>query len=1120
MGGVRVNGAGITIVGASAGSGKTYRLTQEVTSALAAGAHNRVDVAGLVAVTFTKKAHAELEARVRHKLVEEEAYEEALRLPLAYLGTVHAAALRLLQEFAIDAGLSPNVDVVAGNETKLLRQAFERTLDEAARARLDDLAARLELRIDHRTRRTDWVTPVADIMDLARSNRIPPDELPAMAERSADRLLSISAPAIEDGAGLDAALARELDAAAVALGRANDGRKNTAEALLLVEAARRQLADKELRWSDWAKLATIAPSKACEPCVLDLRLAAARYEEHPRLHDDIRATTRAIFDAARAGLVAYQEWKKERRVVDYIDMLDGALDLVEHPRVRAELSRRLQLVVVDEFQDTSPIQLALFVRLHSLAGRSIWVGDRKQCIFEYAGADPALMDAVADWVSREGGTRDRLGDNHRSRPELVHACSELFAGALARHGFSREEVIVKARRPAHEDLAQLPPLGLWTLDVENKTDDAEAVAEGVRRTLAAPKETPVLDRATKAVRPVRAGDIAILVATNEWAARVATALHARGVRAAIARAGLFETPEGTLTDASLRWLLDGSDGLSAAVIDALSGWEGSGPDAWLTGRLHGVSRKSAQATAAGEVDGDDEPEEPRGWRAALGALRGKLSILSPVEVVDATLSTLDVAHLCARWPDPAQRIANLDALRAAATSYEDRCAQEREAATVAGMLRYFDNLRSPTLQRDEMLPSDDQHVPADDGAVVVCTYHKSKGLEWPVVVLANLDRGERRNAFEVTPESLGSGFDPERPLANRGIRYWPWPLGATKKARLAVAAEQSAEGRLVSLREDKERARLLYVGFTRARDHLVLAVRAGGKSKMAWLDTLCDAEGAPLVELPASADDGAVAETRIRNAEGDALRIPTRVLRLDAVRRERTDVAPTPVWFARPDVAAESSPRPAYRIAPSDGASDWSEIASLVSSARIGAIERLSSAIAVGAGTYDYDVLGNAVHGFLAADVEELTAVARLACAGGLIDGAGLTGIMRAESLVIAGDALRAWVDRRWPHAVWRREIAIDGLVASAHGERRASGIIDLLLETSEGYVLIDHKTFPGLAESAWRAKCTSFIPQLVAYATLLNAVGEKRVQSCWVHLPVGGGMVEIALARGSAGAT
>jgi ATP-dependent exoDNAse (exonuclease V) beta subunit len=128
MGGAHVSAAGITIVGASAGSGKTYRLTEEVTSAVSAHAARRIDVTGLFAVTFTRKAHAELEARIRHKLVEEEAYDEAQRLPFAYVGTVHAASLRLLQEFAIDAGLSPNVDVVAGNETKLLRKSFERSL--------------------------------------------------------------------------------------------------------------------------------------------------------------------------------------------------------------------------------------------------------------------------------------------------------------------------------------------------------------------------------------------------------------------------------------------------------------------------------------------------------------------------------------------------------------------------------------------------------------------------------------------------------------------------------------------------------------------------------------------------------------------------------------------------------------------------------------------------------------------------------------------------------------------------------------------------------------------------------------------------------------------------------
>jgi ATP-dependent exoDNAse (exonuclease V) beta subunit len=1088
-----VNGAGITVIGASAGSGKTHRLTHEVTSAVSAKGARRVDLEGLVAVTFTRKAHAELEARIRHKLVEDEAYDEALRLPLAYVGTVHAASLRLLQEFAIDAGLSPSVDVVSGDETKLLRQAFESSLGPETREQLDELAARLQLGIDSRARRMDWVTPVADIMDLARSNRIAPRALSAMAERSIEGLLALLRPPTNDA--LDAMLADAIAGAIATLSEANDGKKNTAEALDLLRTSERRLSDGELRWSDWAKLAAISPSKACSRYVESVRTVAARHDEHPRLHEDLRATTRAVFDAARAGLVAYQRWKRERRVVDYVDMLDGALAVVDHPRVHGQLAQRLRLVVVDEFQDTSPIQLALFVRLHAIAGRSVWVGDRKQCIFEYAGADPVLMDAVAAWVEEAGGTRERLGHNYRSRYELVDLCSEIFSEALGRHGFTREEVVVAARRT---EPLEVPPLGFWALDVKSKDDDAEAIAAGVRRLLDAPNETKVLDRTTGAMRDLRAGDIAILVTTNAWASRVAEALYARGLRVALARSGLFDTPEGTLVDAALRWLVDPNDGLSAAVIDGLTGWGGRDPDSWLEERLREVASREARGV--------------RGYREGLDALRPRLAVLSPAEVLDGVLAALDATYLCARWPDPTQRIANVDALRAAAANYEARCGQEREAATIAGMLRYFDALRSPTLQRDEVLPSDDQHVAADDDAVVVCTYHKSKGLEWPVVVLTNLDRGERRDAFEVSSESLVEGFDPEEPLANRSIRYWPWPFGAMRSGKLADAAEASAEGRAVALREEKERARLLYVGFTRARDHLVLAARVGkGRAKTPWLDALRATDGSLIMELPVPAegreDDGAVVETRLRLSREVA--VATRVFRLDASRGEREVEREDARWFSAA-ARGGGDVRPAYRITPSMGADDWPELAARVARARIGRVERLGCAVEVEGVPYAFDVLGNAVHAFLAADVAGLAEGLRLERAKALVEGAGLAGVVRVESLLRESDALRAWVERRWPEAVWHREIPIEGVVASEHGERRVVGIVDLLIETEDGFVLIDHKSFPARSEAAWRAKCGEFVPQLAAYAAVLEGV--KAVREVWVHLPVGGGMVEIGL--------
>ncbi len=1102
--------SGITIASASAGSGKTYRLTADVADAVDPEGSVRLPLESLVAVTYTKKAHAELAARIRQRLVGAGAFDAALRLPLAYLGTVHAMCLRLLQEFAIDAGLSPNVDVVAEDAGKLLRQALEASLAPAAHATLDRLAATFKLRWQPITKRHEWLGPVADIMDLARSNRIAADRLPAMAERSVEGLLRLLPPAVLDGDALEDALARELALATKALLASGDDTGVTATAIEALAEATAHQRDGALLWEDWAKLARLKASKASDPHLVRLRDAAARFEEHPRLHAELLELTHALFDAARVGLSAYREWKERRRVVDYVDMLDRALDLVSEPRVAAELAARLRLVVVDEFQDTSPIQLALFMKLHALAGRSVWVGDRKQCIFEYAGADPLLMDAVAGWVAAAGGQRDVLAQNHRSRPELVHACSELFAAALLPHGFTREEVVVTAVRDTPPALAALPPLGVWAFETKNASEQAGALAEGVRRILADPASTPVLDRATNAVRAVRPGDIAVLVATNAEAVELANALHARGVRVAIARPGLLEKPEGVLVDAALRWLLDRGDTLAAAKIDALLGFGGQDPDAWLADLVPpaGVAERESARQVAPDAD----------WRDALEPVRERLGVLSPAEAVDQVLAALDVVLLCARWPDAPQRVANLDALRGLADDYEGRCAQDREAGTVAGLLRYFDDCGAPKLRRDEVIASDDQHVPTDDGAVIVCTYHKAKGLEWPVVVLSSLNKAERRHAFHVSPEADGErAFDPTDPLAGRWIRYWPWPLGGLKTGPLMDRGEASPEGQRVRMREEKERARLLYVGLTRARDHLVLAVRVStraGKSKKdppvtvaesKWLDALADGAGEPLVRLPVAATDGAREEARVAGVE-----VAARVWRLGAASAALAAEGAASAeeerrWFVRPAVDA-SVVLPTYRILPSNAAVDWPELVL----PEVGEIVRLPGKLAVTGEVAAWDVLGTAVHAFFAADVEGLTEEERVGRARRLIAGAGLVGTVGAGDLVAAGDRLRGFVKERWPGARWQREVVVVAGVPRTRGARRVAGIVDLLLETGEGLVIFDHKTFPGGVEYAWRGKLEEFRAQFATYAEALCAVGRQQVISAWVHLPAGGGVVEL----------
>lgn len=1103
VGGVVVsalNHGTLTIVGASAGSGKTHRLTEMVVSAVDPEGTDTVSVASLVAVTYTRRAAAELAARIRRTFVARGEFDSAQYLPLAYIGTVHAVCLRLVKEFAFDGGLSPDVDVLPGGEARLLQEALERGLDPALRSRIQDLADLLEIRWDNVRRRTDWITPVQDVMTLARSNRIRAEALPAMAERSVRRLLELIGTPEPDGEALDAEFLSALEQADRALAQIDDGQNNTQLVRDHVHDTLVRARRDALLWSDWVRLQKAKPGKSALFAVAPLNVIACRVDRHPRLLAQIHEFTLAVYEAARLGLEAYDEWKRNRRVVDFVDMVDRALTLTESSEVRSELSNRLRLSVVDEFQDTSPLQLALFVRFHEIVGRSTWVGDRKQCIFEYAGADPTLMEAVTDWVRDSGGALDQLPNNWRSRPALVEFFSHVFSRAFARHGYPASEVHATARREADPDLERLPPLGLWWLDAKNISADMGALANGVRRLLDHPQATPVLDPTTKQVRDLEPGDICVLVATNAEAEALAASLATRRVNAGIARAGVLSTPEGVLATAGLRYLLDRRDSLSAAQIDALTGFDGQTPDAWL-GRLISTHVERQRALERG-----DEPASPvRSSRVSkLERLRPDTDALAPAEILDRVLSELDIAGCAARWPEPTQRLGNIEALRGLAADYEEWCSRQREAATLAGLLRFFELSKLPVLIRDEELASDTQHVTAGRQTVTISTYHRSKGLEWPVVILASLDRDARRDAFEVCPETDGAAFSPSDPLRNRWIRYWPEPFGLQKKSGISTLVAASPEGTAVATREARERVRLLYVGFTRARDHLILAARVGKQGpKTGWLDELCDRRREPLLVFPRDVSPNEEGDVSVREDNGTVRHWEARHWLLSGILQTPCSGERLRRWIVAPDV--EQSPPVSHWIAPSRAATDWPELPTL------SVIEVVSTNARLPLGRdkgVEWDVVGDALHGFLAADIAGLAPQVRLAVARRLLASSGLLGLLSPESLLQSGDSLRNWVDSRWPEALWKREIAIDATVATSHGRRRIRGTIDLLLDTPAGAVIIDHKTYPG-PMNTWRDRATTFAAQLAAYSVALRAAGQT-VSECWVSFAVAGGAVRL----------
>jgi hypothetical protein len=358
-----------------------------------------------------------------------------------------------------------------------------------------------------------------------------------------------------------------------------------------------------------------------------------------------------------------------------------------------------------------------------------------------------------------------------------------------------------------------------------------------------------------------------------------------------------------------------------------------------------------------------------------------------------------------------------------------------------------------------------------------------------VVVLASLDDKPREPLFDVRPESDRTELDPEDPLAGRWLRYWPCPFGRSTHSPLIARAKATDEGRRLLRREAHERVRLLYVGFTRARDHLVLAARTAKEGLRAgWLEEIG-------VTLPAVEVDGAAAV----NLGGEVVRAV--VWRLGAGRPGdgRPPAAERRGW-PRPAAPPEMGP---YLRRPSS--------AEAAAGARTLEVVRLEAGIKAVFHQGDaWDRVGDAVHRFLAGDDPSLPRELRRERAAALIAAYGAGEVLTPDLLVAENDALRAFVERRWPGARWRREVPISVEVGSPR--TRIHGIIDLLLELPDRRVVIDHKSFPGDGEPAWRRAAKEHLPQLSLYATALGALPTPLPVECWIHLPIGGAMVELQL--------
>ena len=777
-----VDASGSVVVVAGAGTGKTHMLTERYLHHLSEDGLYPLEV---VAVTFTEKAAEELRSRVRERVRGRLAVREDLlaELEAAQISTIHALCARVCREHPEEAGVPPDFGILDELRGRLW------TADRLADA-MDDLPEEHYRVVPYPLMQAALEALFSDPLAAEEALAKGPEGWRDLIEEARETALLryLEEPALKDSRWtLELCEGDDED-------RMEEARRAALSALEELEAGERHKSAFELltsidlrggkkgAWSD-GELASVKDALrlvrelaraelrhgivVLEPGPADERLASAL----PVLRDS--------FSQARAFLT---EAKGRSRVLDFADLEVHALRALEHEEVRDYYRERWRAFLVDEFQDTNPVQAELLDRLTQEARLTV-VGDEKQSIYGFRRADVEVFRRFRKRILSEGGEEVVLATSFRGHSELVGVLNAMFSSML---GEMRQDLEAHRQQPPHE----APHVRAYAVESEEKVPkarlqraEAAHIAHQLREML--DQEVGVYDPTVSTTRPVRPGDIAIL--SRVWAPLevYGDALAAAGIPSVHAGGGnLLETREAKDGIVLLRFLADPNDDL--ALVAVLRS-----PFFAVDDRLlHGLAQeREGVVTWWKLVQEANDPQLDR-VKEVFEELLSKRRLEPPTTLLQLADHLTGYTAVLANLPGAERREADW---RGFGELVGDLERGADDAFTVVRWLRQLH-------EGDAKIP----RPPLEAGdAVSLMTIHAAKGLEWPVVVIPDLARAmlSSSGAVAFDPElgvSVDFGEEEGQPALHRLIR--------DKKARLEV----------------DETRRVFYVAPTRTRDHLIL----------------------------------------------------------------------------------------------------------------------------------------------------------------------------------------------------------------------------------------------------------------------------------------------------------
>lgn len=548
----------------------------------------------------------------------------------------------------------------------------------------------------------------------------------------------------------------------------------------------------------------------------------------------LEPVVRTLLNIVRLTEKLHIKYKRDRSVIDFSDLEHEALKLIcskkdKETELCGKIRERYSEIFIDEFQDTNQLQWEIFSHISKPDGNLFMVGDVKQAIYEFRNADPTIFLNLAEkYEKKDGGQLIRLSKNFRSRDGVVDCVNHIFSGVMTdktgKINYAKGESLVRGAEYLDSQNTDTEIMITNLTDKDEKerlkedldTNNVEARAVAIRiKRLVCDEKFMVYDDESKNMRPIRYGDIAVLSTTNSAVNEVEDELEQLNISYISESGQSYLSTYEVSTVLSFLQIIDNPLQDVPLIAVMLSKMFNFTPDELA--KIRACKKKKCRYYNA-LCEAAKRDEKAKNFVDELDYLRKCAQYMGVDELVLTICRRYNFFAIAGAMTNGNKRRENLKLLIKRCTSFEQ--------GVLSGLFDFLNYIKIVNENDKGLTPATGTASKKD--SVIVTTYHRSKGLEFPVVILykTGSSKGGRNSSDIICNTKATVGID----LVDTRQR-----VRCLMPTKALVEVDKKFS-------EKEEEMRLLYVGMTRAKEKLIISASVTDRDN-GWKYATYDQDG-------------------------------------------------------------------------------------------------------------------------------------------------------------------------------------------------------------------------------------------------------------------------------------